>query len=110
MKRTKITYTKLSSGKIKVLSIENAATPRELDKEFGNCVAREYIDGFPRYICLAGNVSARSHATSYYLVESRIYSSKDFDYIIKIMKSAGARLASIKKAMPQEPKTKEIII
>lgn len=112
MKRTKIHYKIVgdSPHNIKITGWDNAATPNELQREFGNKVVDEYLRSNrrigPRYYGYEGYLSIITIDGYYSLYRGAFVSRDQLDKAIVIMKQAGKRLQRI----VQEETTYTVII
>jgi hypothetical protein len=115
MKRTKITYIKLSNNIIKIIKIENAANLEAITLELGTEKANFYLATVPNYygessIFNRQRIHIKTMTGNRVIHESNEYSTETFSTIIQAMKASGERLSAIRKTSLCESKPKEILI
>lgn len=106
MKRTTVKYRKTVDGHIELMAIENVATRKEIEEEFGKEVARLYFGSLPSYRKADYNLLCANGE----FLDPGILSKEKFESLIKIMKAAGKRLQEIKKAIAAHKDVFEIEI
>ena len=114
MKRTEIKYVKDGDG-IKVININNVATFEEIAEQYGDKIAKMYIEDAPSYYlrCILGkrtltvNTENLNWIGSYRMMDdgSLCFDADGFSTFISILKAAGNRLIEIAKANQPEEKT-----
>jgi len=109
MKRTKIKYRDLGD-EVEIVAIENAASTREILKEFGKKVSDRYGSGGPWY----SDVGYKDNEDYYFYFP--FYSDRpirkrkhDFSKFITTLKAAGERLQRIVRE-EREKEIKELVI
>lgn len=112
MKPTKIKYKKLDGDRIKIVAIENAATPQEIIDEFGIDVWNWYdgLDpgwGEQYYMDTDGDVVVLSNIKTIHSED--IATADELSEMVVIMKKAAKRLIVIRKRVAAE-EIREIVI
>ena len=113
MKRAKITYrevTKNGEKYVIVDSIENVATLKKLEKEFGSKALNNYLNIYPHYYKKSNGIIKiyfiKNGPRCFQIEptkEDKLISKKLFFEYIKLMKKAGDHLQKIKE-LYQKPK------
>jgi homoserine dehydrogenase len=94
MKRTKINYTVTSKGFVRIVSIENVASKKEIAEKFSYEVAHNYFKTFSNYFRLTDNsisVNGKVLSVNSFLTQD------NFKFVVRLMKDSGERLNSIYK-------------
>jgi len=101
MKRTEVKYRKMKTDSVLVLGINNCASMKQIEEEFGYDIKSMYIAGYPRYLNGMGNTVVVREAIDrvYKLKPGLVYTKSGFAKIIHIMKQSGERLHELTQSL-----------